>query len=102
MNEIYVWPTWVVVAGLVGATLLATFVGYRAGRSAEHVESERAYGVAVGLKTSVFELVALILGFTYAMTSNRFDDRQRLVLDEANAIGACYLRAGMLSDGAAG
>lgn len=30
------------------------------------------------------------------MTSNRFADRERLVLDEANAIGTCYLRAGLV------
>jgi hypothetical protein len=102
MNIIYTLPTWLIVAGLVAMTLLATALGYRAGHSAKDVETERAYGVSTGVKASIFGLVALILGFTYSMTSSGFDDRQRLVLDEANSIGTCYLRAGLLSDGSAG
>ena len=97
MNIIYTWPTWAIVAGLIVLTAPAAIIGYRAGRSEEQDESERAFGVRTGLKSSILGLVALILGFTYSMTSGRFDDRQRLVLDEANSIGTCYLRAGLLS-----
>ena len=97
MNIIYTWPTWLIVAGLVVLTAPAAMIGYRAGRSEEQDESERAFGVRTGLKSTIFGLVALILGFTYSMTSSRFDDRQRIVLDEANSIGTCYLRAGLLS-----
>jgi hypothetical protein len=96
MDRIYTWPTWTLVAGLVALTVAATVIGYRAGRARQDTESDRAYGVTTGLKASVLGLVALILGFTYSMTSSRFDERQRLVLDEANAIGTCYLRAGLL------
>jgi hypothetical protein len=81
---------------MVALTVAATALGYRAGRARKDTEDDRAYGVTTGLKASVFGLVALILGFTYSMTSSRFDERQRLVLDEANAIGTCYLRAGLL------
>src|SRR4029079_4455118 len=30
------------------------------------------------------------------MTSSRYDERQHIVLNEANSIGTCYLRAGLL------
>jgi len=42
---------------------------------------------------AVLTLLALLLGFTYAMTQDRFEARRQLVIEEANAIGTTYLRA---------
>ena len=39
-----------------------------------------------------------MLGFTFSLAASRFDDRRRIVIDEANAIGTTYLRAGMLPE----
>src|SRR5204862_7626582 len=36
--------------------------------------------------------------FSIAITSTRHNDRSRLVMDEANAIGTCYLRAGLVAE----
>lgn len=41
-------------------------------------------------------LLALLLGFTFAMAMSRFEVRKQLVLDEANAIGTTFLRAQLL------
>ncbi len=41
-------------------------------------------------------LLALLLGFTFAMTVSRFEVRKQLVLDEANAIHTTFLRAQLL------
>lgn len=98
MDFLYAVPTIVVVGALVGATLVATIIGNRIGRSQRMKENDRAYNVSMALKGSVLGLVALLLGFTYSMTSARHDQRQRVALDEANAIGTCYLRAGLLPD----
>jgi hypothetical protein len=43
-------------------------------------------------------LLAFMLAFTFGLAASRFDDRRQVLLDEANAIGTTYLRAGMLSD----
>jgi len=43
-------------------------------------------------------LLALMLGFTYAMSQGRFETRRQLVIDEANAIGTTYLRAQTLPE----
>jgi hypothetical protein len=76
----------------------ANEVGYRVGRRSSQRESEQSRAVSGSLKSSVIGLVALLLGFTFAMTTSRFNERQHLVLDEANAVGTCYLRAGVLSE----
>jgi hypothetical protein len=42
---------------------------------------------------AVLTLLALLLGFTYSMSMDRFEARRQLVVEEANAIGTTYLRA---------
>lgn len=98
MQAMYTWPTWMIVAGAVALTLLATALGYRAGCAHSDAESDRAHGVSTAIKGSILGLVALILGFTYSMTTSRYSDRQRVVLQEANAAGTCFLRAGLLAE----
>ena len=92
------WPTWC----LVGALLLLMFasdeIGYRFGRYFNRSEGEASRSVTNTLKASVFGLVALLVGFSFSMTTVRHDRRRQVVLDEANAIGTCYLRAGLLAD----
>jgi hypothetical protein len=41
-------------------------------------------------------LLVFILAFTFGLAAARFDTRRQVLLDEANAIGTTYLRAGML------
>ena len=43
-------------------------------------------------------LLAFILAFTFGLAASRFDSRMQVLLDEANAIGTTYLRAGMLPE----
>jgi hypothetical protein len=47
---------------------------------------------------AVLTLLALLLGFTYAMSEGRFEARRQLVIEEANAIGTTYLRAKTLPE----
>jgi hypothetical protein len=71
--------------------------GYRLGRArrtptGEHAE---ASGLIVG---ALLALMAFLLAVTMTMASDRFDTRRGLVIDEANAIGTAYLRAGFLPE----
>jgi uncharacterized protein (DUF2236 family) len=43
-------------------------------------------------------LLAFILAFTFGLAATRYDARRQLVLEEANAVGTTYLRAGMLPE----
>ena len=47
---------------------------------------------------AVMTLLALLLGFTYAMSAGRFEARRQLVIEQANAIGTTYLRAKTLPE----
>jgi hypothetical protein len=50
------------------------------------------------LQSAVLGLLALILGFTFAMALSRFDARRDAVLNEANTIGTTALRARLLPE----
>jgi hypothetical protein len=50
----------------------------------------------VAIRDGLFILVGLLFGFTLALAAPRFAERRSMLIDEANAIGTTYLRAGTL------
>ena len=56
-------------------------------------DPEAPLGSIVG---SVLGLLAFTLAFTFSLAANRLDARKQLVLQESNAIGTTYLRAGLM------
>lgn len=50
------------------------------------------------IPTSILGLLALLLGFTFSMAISRFEHRNILVVQEANAIGTAFLRAQTLPE----
>jgi hypothetical protein len=73
---------------VVGVCEIGRLLGIRAtGRGGDDVSTLE--GAALGL-------LALMIGFTFAMALARFDARRDAVLSEANAIGTTALRARML------
>lgn len=53
------------------------------------------------IKGATTTLLALLIGFTFAMAARHYDERKSLEDAEATAIGAEYARAGLLPAGAA-
>jgi hypothetical protein len=79
----------------VALTLAAIELGFRLGgaRRRRSEEPPGPTGTAVG---AILGLLAFILAFTFGMASNRYQARKQLVLQDANAMGTCYLRADFL------
>ncbi|HPU16762.1 MAG TPA: hypothetical protein PK808_11795, partial [Polymorphobacter sp.] len=50
------------------------------------------------ITSAVLGLLALLMGFTFALAVDRFETRRVLVIAEANAIGSAYLRAQLLPE----
>ena len=91
--------TWIAVlaaAGLFLSILVAVDVGRRFGlaRLAADPEGlEKGSGPAEG---AVFGLLGLLIAFSFSGAASRFEGRRHLVTEEANAIGAAYLRIDLL------
>jgi len=80
----------------IGVFVLALELGYRLGirRQANSDEPERTHANA--LHGAVLGLLALLLGFTFAMAVSRYENRKALMVDQANAIGTASLRGNLL------
>jgi hypothetical protein len=72
-------------------------VAFRLGRR-HHAHREVSMPHIGALQGALLGLLALLLGFTFAMAVQRFDARRSLILQEANAIGTAYLRTQFLSE----
>ena len=96
---LYQMPTLVIGLLFVVILLVALEVGYRIGIWRRRTTSESS-GKGEGdlILTSMYALLGLMLAFTYTFTLSRADLRKHAVIDEANAIGTAFLRAGMTSE----
>lgn len=93
----YLTPIWL-VAGGVFATLVATSeLGWRLGHGGR-IEDDALRTLIGGIAAATLGLLGLLLGFTLSMAISRFDTRRAVIVDEANAIGTLYLRAGLLDE----
>ena len=73
---------------MLGASEIGRLLGLRAtGRGGDDVST---------LEGAVLGLLALMIGFTFAMALSRFEARREAVVNEANAIGTTALRARLL------
>ena len=97
-GPIDVLPLWALFILILLVVLLSVEFGYRLGkyrRSRREEEKEAPLGTMVG---ATLGLLAFVLAFTFGLAAQRFDTRRQVLLDEANAIGTTYLRAGMLPE----
>jgi hypothetical protein len=91
-------PLWGFFVAVLLLVLISVEGGYRLGqyrRRRSEQETEAPLGAMVG---ATLGLLAFMLAFTFGTAADRFDSRRQILLDEANAIGTAYLRAGMLPE----
>lgn len=84
----------VVVIGL-------SWVGMKIGHSVDGKKGddlEKDDDVTGAVVPAVLGLLALLLGFTFALAVDRYETRRGLVLEEANAIGTAYLQTQVLPE----
>ncbi|MFM2004902.1 MAG: hypothetical protein RLZZ09_557 [Pseudomonadota bacterium] len=72
--------------------------GFRSGLRLSRNSDEKSRSLLSSLQASVLGLLALLLGFSFSMAVDRYDQRRDLVVSEANSIGTTYLRAALLPD----
>ena len=90
--------TWIALlfAATLFLSLLATQeIGRRLGMRQRRLASREVAegGVVDG---AVFALLGLLIAFTFSGAAGRFEERSKLVVEEANAIGTAYIRLNLL------
>ncbi|MBT8461035.1 MAG: hypothetical protein KJO44_00830 [Gemmatimonadetes bacterium] len=82
---------------MLGLLALSGEIGFRLGsRRRDSEDSLRS--LMSGTGAAMLGLLGLLLGFTLAMAVSRWDARRDVIVDEANAIGTLWLRAGLLEE----
>lgn len=92
----YDLPSWLIAVLLLVGMIAVMEVGRAAGRRGLAAEPVKDHANSV--QASLLGLLALLLGFTFSLALNRFDDRSEAVVTEANALGTAYLRTGLLTE----
>ena len=89
----------VLIAGtLFVLIILANEAGYRFARRFLAKPDEAIKSQTNSVQAGMLGLLALLLGFSFTMALQRFDNRSAAVIEESNAIGTAYLRVGLLSE----
>jgi hypothetical protein len=78
------------------AFLVVIELGFRLGLRHGQLGDDGALDHVKALQAALLGLLALLLGFNFAMASSRFDARKALIQDEVNAIGTTWQRAYLL------
>jgi hypothetical protein len=88
---------WLIALASLAVLIAAIEIGYRSGiRKRGMPDSDRS--LMSGTGAAMLGLMGLLLGFTLSMGIGRWDDRRAIIIDESNAIGTLWLRAGFIEE----
>lgn len=86
----------IIVVSLFVIILLVYEVCFRIGKHYQQKTDNEVKSQTAAIQAGVLGLLALLLGFTFNMALQRFDDRSHAVIKESNAIGTAILRTQLL------
>ena len=85
-----------VVLVLFALILLAYEIGFRLGKRQQKKSDTEIKLQTSAIQAGTLGLLALLLGFTFNMALQRFDNRSHAAIQEANSIGTALLRTKLL------
>jgi hypothetical protein len=91
-------PITVLFLVAVTAMAVATELGYRLGRAALGRSREEKESPVAAISSTTLGLLAFILAFTFAIVTDRYDAKKRLVREQASAIRTAYARSEFLPE----
>ena len=78
--------------------ILCNELGFRVGRFIQARIDSEVKTLTGSIQASILGLLALLLGFTFSMSMQRYDNRSMALIDEANAISSALLRVQLLPE----
>ena len=95
---LYGFSTIAIAVTLFIAIVLCNEIGFRAGYFIQSRTDSEVKALTGSIQASILGLLALLLGFTFSMSVQRYDNRSIALIDEANAIGTAVLRVQLLPE----
>lgn len=97
-QSINIIPLWAVFCFTIVMIFLAVEIGHRVSLYQKKRVTSISEASICTVVAATLGLLAFMLTFTFGLAGSRFENRRQLVLEEANAIGKTYLRAGYLDE----
>ena len=94
---LYQWSSLSIAVALLFLMVLTNELGFRLGRFIQKNTDDEIKSLTGAIQGSILGLLALLLGFTFSMSMQRYDSRVMSLVSESNAIGTTVLRAQLLS-----
>lgn len=88
---------WLIAAGLFVGLVACLEIAHLFGHRARRKRSEHPDQLST-IQGAMLGLLALLLGFSFALVAGRFSDRLALISQEANAISTAWLRCDLLPE----
>lgn len=85
-----------IMLALLGCILLLNELGFRFGRFVQDRTDAEIKAFTGAIQASILGLLALLLGFTFSMSMQRYDSCNQAMIAEANAIGNTLMRVQLL------
>ena len=95
---LYAFSSVTITVGLFLLIMVGNELGFRIGRFVQARTDEEIKSLTGAIQASILGLLALLLGFTFSMSMQRYDARNHALISEANAIGTAQLRAQLLPE----
>ena len=95
---LYSIPHWIIGLVTLVLLILAVEIGYWFGRIAKVEMTQPMKNQISTIQTAILTIFTFLLGFTFAMSLSRFDNRKQMVVKESNAIGTAVLRSKLLPE----
>lgn len=98
-NELlYTYSSVAIASALFLVIILFNEFGFRIGRYVQKNTDDDVKALTGSIQASILGLLALLLGFTFSMSMQRYDNRSMALIDEANALGTAMLRVQLLPE----
>ena len=92
---LYEFPSLAITAVLFVIMVMSNEVGFQIGRYVQNRTDEEIKSLTGAIQASILGLLALLLGFTFSMSMQRYDNRSEALIAEANAIGTESMGSGL-------
>ena len=91
-------PLWAFFGLTIALVMLSIEAGFRIGRRRAAMAQPEKESAAGAMASASLALLAFLLAFTFGFAASRLEARRTVFIDEVNAIGTTYLRAGTLPE----
>jgi Protein of unknown function (DUF4239) len=90
------WASFGLDLALFAGILACLELGYRVGERGLRKGTELGSEGVSAINGAILSLLGLLLAFSFAGATSRFEERRQLIVDEANAISTAYQRVDLL------